>query len=285
MASEDVNLQCSPFSTNSSDNHTVLICSPAQGVESSGVEVHTTVTTRSTTSQGSDFQHNTARSQPRRAAREQRRCRNLGASAVAGPQWVRPGRPSPVSVHARPSLGLRRPRSHGPGAAAQLPAPTACRRGLLKRPASSRPVARRPRATHAKPRLGAQAATWLRGTTAGKEPRDRRLRLQLRDGSTKSLADVEGGGETRKDAATDPVRRPREAKPSPFCGCALEGCAVFPLPFSGVVSVSERASIIVFFPVSSLWSLNSSQELKLVQKRNRSPADSLLVLNYNKLGN
>lgn len=251
MASEDVNLQCSPSSTNSSDNHTVLICSPVQGVESSGVEVHTTVTTRSTTSQGRDFQHNTTRSQPRRAAREQRRCRNLRASAVAGPQWVRPGRPSPASVHARPSLGLRRPRSHGPGAAAQLPAPTACRRGLLKRPASSRPVARRPRATHAKTRLGAQAATWLRGTTAGKEPRDRRLRLQPAAAGTAPPSPWL----TWKEAGRQGRMRPQILyggleRPSLLRSAAARCKGVLSVLFlSQEWFLSQRASFIVFFRV------------------------------------
>lgn len=200
----------------------------------------------------------------------------------------------------RPPLPGLRPRTAKP-LGAQTPVPRPRGRGPAPRPhrlsprptqapgvfpAGGSPTPRDPRKTTARgsgrylaPRDDGREGTTGPSTTAPASG--------CRDGSTKSLADVEGGGETRKDAATDPVRRPREAKPSPFCGCALEGCAVFPLPFSGVVSVSERASIIVFFffSVSSLWSLNSSQELKLVQKRNRSPADSLLVLTYNKLGN
>lgn len=50
---------------------------------------------------------------------------------------------------------------------------------------------------------------------------------RCRDGSTESLADVEGGGETSKDVATKPVRRLTGDKPLPSCSCALEVCAVF----------------------------------------------------------
>lgn len=240
-------------STNSSENHTVLICSPAQGVESSGVEVHTTVTTRSTTSQGSDFQHNTARSPPRKAAHEQRRCRSLGASAVAGPRWVRPGRPSPTSVHARPDLGLLRPRSHSPGAAAQLPAPTARRRGLVKSPASPRLVARRHRVTHAKPRLGAQAATWLRGATAGKEPLDRRLRLQPAAAGTAPpspwLTWKEAG---RRGRMQPQILYGGPERPSLLCSAAARWKGVLSSSFLRSRFCLRESKYFSFFPVSPL---------------------------------
>ncbi|MEJ1273945.1 hypothetical protein NN561_004820 [Cricetulus griseus] len=165
----------------------------------------------------------------RMAARERRRCRILDSSAVAGPLWVRPGRPSPAPGRARPGLRLRRPLFHSPGAAAQLPAPTACCRGLVKRPAPPRPVAHRPRATGANPPkrgLGRYLAPRGDGREGTAGPPSTAPTSGCRDGSTKSLADVEGGGETSKDARTDPVRQLREDKPSSFSSYELELRAV-----------------------------------------------------------
>lgn len=110
---------------NSSDNHSipVLVHSPAQGVKSCGVEVHTTVTTRSTTSRGRDCQPNTVGSAPGGRPASEDAAEPWASSAVVGPPWVSPGRPSPASVHAGPGLRRRRPGSHGPAPRPHRPSP------------------------------------------------------------------------------------------------------------------------------------------------------------------
>lgn len=110
---------------NSSDNHSVPVPvhSPTQGVESCGVEVHTTVTTRSTTSRGRDCQHNTVVSVRGGRPASEDAAESWDSSAVTGSPWVRPGRPSLASVHAGPGLRRRRTGSHGPGGRGPAPRP------------------------------------------------------------------------------------------------------------------------------------------------------------------
>lgn len=76
-------------SVNSSDNHSVPVPvhSPTQGVQSCGVEVHTTVTTRSTTSRGRDCQPNTVGSAPGGRPASEDAAEPWDSSAVAGPPW------------------------------------------------------------------------------------------------------------------------------------------------------------------------------------------------------
>lgn len=139
--------------------------------------------------------------------------------------------------------------------------------------------------THAKPRLGAQAATWLRGATAGKEPQDRRLRLQPAAAGTAPpspwLTWKEAG---RRGRMQPQILYGGPERPNLLRSAAARWKGVLSSSFLRSRFCHGKSKYFRFFSVSPLWSLNSSQKLKLLQKRNRSPADSLLTLTYNKLG-
>nr|XP_042138125.1 translation initiation factor IF-2-like [Peromyscus maniculatus bairdii] len=123
VASEDVDLECFPTSMNSRDNHTVLVRSPAQGVESCGVEVHTTVTTLSTTSPGSDFQHNTAGSAPGGQPASEDAAEPWTPLPWRVPRGCAPAAPSrPPSTHGQAS-GCADPGSTAPGPRPSSPPP------------------------------------------------------------------------------------------------------------------------------------------------------------------
>lgn len=173
------------------------------------------MTTRSTTSRGRDCQPNTVGSAPGGRPASEDAAEPWDSSAVAGPQWVSPDCPSPASVHAGPGLRRRRPRSHGPAPHPHRPSPRPSQKpGISPSGGSSTPRDRRNPAARGSGRYLAPRGGGRQGTvgpsTTGPDSR-------CRDGSTESLADVEGGGETSKDAATEPVRRPREDKPLPSC--------------------------------------------------------------------